>query len=403
MALKVVHMSAAEKLLRYGAHEFLDALGESHSFQTFGEGAGKGNRSLTCVRHGTLAQHGDTLRRLNMRGAGVYVMLNAGNGKARNASAVERVRAVFADLDGAPLEPVQRFELAPHVIVETSPGHWQCHWLAEGVPLEAFRDLQKAIAAKFDGDAKVCDLGRVVRLPGFLHRKAAPFESRIVQWHDGPRYTHAELVAAFKPGGGRRAKSTLPDTIPEGTRNSTLFALAGGFVQQGFSEQAINDRLQRMNAERCEPPLCAGEVDALVANACKAGSSGFASLPHKLLDHSQWKALPPQACMIVVGAFRRFNGSNNGNIALTWADFEGRPGFGKRDSFYKYRKAAQDAGFLRLVTRGSNSQQGRKPDLFAIPGKWLRQAHTPKREPGPIPPKGNPYVDKQGEGERGAK
>ena len=60
----------------------------------------------------------DNLKALAIRngnGAAVWVMINAGDGKGRRAENVTRVRAVFADLDGAPLQPVMACELEPHV------------------------------------------------------------------------------------------------------------------------------------------------------------------------------------------------------------------------------------------------------------------------------------------------
>jgi hypothetical protein len=48
------------------------------------------------------------------------------------------------------------------------------------LPLEDFRSCQQALAARFDGDPKVTDRPRVMRLPGFIHHKDKPFRSRIV-------------------------------------------------------------------------------------------------------------------------------------------------------------------------------------------------------------------------------
>ena len=67
----------------------------------------------------------DNLKALAIRngnGAAVWVMVNAGDGKGRRAENVTRVRAVFADLDGAPLQPVMACELEPHCVVESSEG-----------------------------------------------------------------------------------------------------------------------------------------------------------------------------------------------------------------------------------------------------------------------------------------
>ena len=51
--------------------------------------------------------------------------------------------------------------------------------LVSDVKLDEFTDLQQALIARFNGDPKVSDLPRVLRLPGFYHRKGDPFLVRI--------------------------------------------------------------------------------------------------------------------------------------------------------------------------------------------------------------------------------
>jgi hypothetical protein len=117
---------------------------------------------------------------LNRQGAGVFVTVNqtALSGK-RTADNILAVRAQFADLDGAPLGPVLASADPPDMVIETSPSKWHCYWLTD-CPLDRFAGIQKAIATKFNSDGKVCDLNRVMRLPGFYHQKGAPFMVRIV-------------------------------------------------------------------------------------------------------------------------------------------------------------------------------------------------------------------------------
>ncbi len=277
---------------------FLSLFSDRLTFQTFDDSPHK-SPALSRILQGTLREHAATLAGLNERGAGVFFTVNAGDGMGRKACNVQQVRALFADLDGSPLEPVQAATLPPHCIVESSPGRWHAYWLLSDCPLDRFKPLQQAIAERFDADRKVCDLPRVMRLPGFDHRKGEPFASRVVTLDaDRAPYRLAELVQAFDLHAAPvplpvRKRRTLPDAIPVGVRNSTLLSLAGGFVRKGHDAQAVNDRLQRINAERCQPPLCALEVDTIAARAVGYGSDGFVKLPHKLLDSPQWRALPP--------------------------------------------------------------------------------------------------------------
>jgi len=117
-----------------------------------------------------------------------------------------------------------------------------------------------------------------------------------------------------------------------------------------------------------------------VARAVGYGSAGFAALPHKLLDSREWRELPPTAHDVILLAFRRHDSTNNGNIELTWADFTGREGFRKKDTFYNARGAAVAAGILKRTQAHRNTQTGRKPDLFAIAPNWLREVSpVPKK------------------------
>ena len=167
----------------------LDPLGV-FTFQTFSDRKEDKKGSFdpnARVFHGTLAEHGQQLVELNQQGVGVFVMVNEGDGQVhdgyktrRTKANVVRVRALFVDLDGAPLEPV-REALEPDIIVESSPGKWHGYWLIDDVPLEDFERRQKQLAAKFNGDPSVHDLPRVMRVPGFFHHKHEPYMSRLVR------------------------------------------------------------------------------------------------------------------------------------------------------------------------------------------------------------------------------
>ena len=95
-----------------------------------------------------------------------------------------RVRAVFVDLDGAPLDPVLERLCEPHVIIESCKERWHAYWLSD-LQKDQFLSVQKTLDKTFDGDLAICDLPRVMRLPGFLHQKSKnsqpkePFVTRV--------------------------------------------------------------------------------------------------------------------------------------------------------------------------------------------------------------------------------
>ena len=129
--------------------------------------------------------------RLNDQGAGVFVTVNATDGKGRTAANIVRVRALFVDLDGAPLEPVMQWR-TPH-IVESPPHKFHPYWIVGDLALEKFESLQRALAARFNGD-HVHDLPRVLRLPGFIHRKGEPSLTRVIQANEHAPYKAADLA-----------------------------------------------------------------------------------------------------------------------------------------------------------------------------------------------------------------
>ncbi|MFT4195951.1 DNA-primase RepB domain-containing protein [Ottowia sp.] len=163
--------------------ELLDAAPNSFTFQFFPERPGSNVYARTL--HGSLDQHADTLIKANLSGAGICVMVNAGDQRGRKAENVHRVRAHYVDLDKCGIDPLFTAELPPHIVVESSPGKWHAYWLAAPeTPLDEFPAVQKALAKRFSGDPAVSDPSRVMRLPGFYHQKKEPFMTLMQQGKD---------------------------------------------------------------------------------------------------------------------------------------------------------------------------------------------------------------------------
>jgi putative DNA primase/helicase len=198
------------------ARRFLAALDPSpaakFAFQSFAERDGKaGGANLDRVRHGTLSEHAAELARLNDAGAGIFVTVNETDGKGRKAENATRVRAMFMDWDaGNPLELIATLRPVPHIVVESSPGKAHAYWRVSDCALDEFKPTQQALATRHGADKAVCDLPRVLRLPGFIHQKGDPFLARLVSSTDTPPYTLEEIKAGLLQVGQEGAKAQTP-------------------------------------------------------------------------------------------------------------------------------------------------------------------------------------------------
>ncbi len=172
---------------------FLVALGlERATFQTFADHDGA---PYPRIMHGPHRAVKNRLEALNRQGSGVFVMANAGDLQGRRAENVVRISAYFADLDGAPL--FDAYPLPPTAIVESSPARYHLYWRVTDAPLESFGHVQKHVAGLLGGDDKVHDLPRVMRLPGYLHAKAEPFQSRMLELDASAVYSHEAFLESF--------------------------------------------------------------------------------------------------------------------------------------------------------------------------------------------------------------
>ena len=207
----------------------IDAKARAFTFQTFKE---KGNKSPDVFARIIHASSLAALRQEHELGAGVYLTVNQTDGEGRAIDHIVRVRAVWEEddegYDGA-------FPLAPSMIIESSPGHFHRYWLvADTWPVDAqgradFAAVMERMVESYGSDKSAKDISRVLRVPGFLHRKADPFMVRIVE-ATGRRYSRADIIAAFP----RVEREQKPHKE---------------WKPQGAEDQRIRDALNSVNAD----------------------------------------------------------------------------------------------------------------------------------------------------------
>jgi len=188
------------------AEVFLEALAgkdAQFTFQTFDDvevwdeakqkAVKRMDKNLVRVLHGTFNEHKAKLAAINKRGGGVFVAINKTDLTGIKQENILKVRALFVDLDGSPIQPILDLpeDLQPHIIIESSPNRWHAYWLVNNCELTQFKQLQQALAAKFDGDKAVNNINRVMRLAGFSHNKAESFITRIVELQEHNLYPYS--------------------------------------------------------------------------------------------------------------------------------------------------------------------------------------------------------------------
>jgi len=259
--------------------------GNHHTFQTFNDKKNDKFKYLNRQLHGTLADVQSRLTKWNKLDIGVYVTINKTDRQGRKTENIIKVRSLFADLDGSPLNPILKAKPEPHMIIESSKGKYHAYWLVEDCPLDQFSIYQKAIAKKFSSDPKVCDLPRVMRLPGFYHCKDNPYPTKIKRHNHHSPYFLKEIrdgleleleqdektTVKSSSFSSKHHKKTSSDSytpnvrFANGRRNDDLFKVACAMKGRGESKDNIRAELLSIN-QKCNPPLTEKEVLDIVVN-----------------------------------------------------------------------------------------------------------------------------------------
>lgn len=180
---------------------------ENHfTFQTFDDR----KRGSIAPRqfHGLLEQYSEKLMEENHNGAGVFVAMNETNLKGRDFADMVAPRALWIEADG---QLPTGLPLLPSVTTETSDGRHHVIFAISNLRWDAFDRGMPILANRFGGDLNAIDRARVLRLPGFLHRKKDPHMVRIVdELTSGRSYSAEEFVDAFDIPGApvRRARES---------------------------------------------------------------------------------------------------------------------------------------------------------------------------------------------------
>jgi predicted P-loop ATPase len=278
------------------ASRFLSGLFDTDNitWQTFDDNKTRKNELLAKHLHGAPTQVAAHIQNLQRAGAGVFFMVNEGDGKGRGAENVTGVRCYFVDGDDAPLENGRRLPLSPTAVVQTSSNRYSWFYRIVDAPLDKknFKRTQEALAELFGSDPEVSDLPRVMRVPGTWHQKGAPFQSRCIFLGPANEYTEAEFQAALAAALGRQkpARPNLnnavmdgidppmerPIGIKEGERDVRITSWAGHCIATGMTyDQTLADCLAANQS--FDPPLDDDQVRKCVDSIWRKDSAAKAA------------------------------------------------------------------------------------------------------------------------------
>jgi len=143
------------------------------------------------------------LNEYNKKNRGIFFVVNYGGNEDKE---ITRINAQFVENDTLPIkeqyENLLSFPLEPSLIVKTKKS-LHAYWLIKGGDVTKFRRVQSKLAEHFSGDKTIVNESRVLRLPGFEHRKSEPVMVSCIKYNPELRYTQEQLLEHLPKGDGK--------------------------------------------------------------------------------------------------------------------------------------------------------------------------------------------------------
>ena len=153
------------------------------------------------IFYGSLQELQPQLKALNDDVFCIYVTVNETKaGTSRRKADIIRARAIWIEDDVPVDEPRDDFPIQPSMIVESSPGKYHYYWLTSTDNFTEWNSVMDTMVEVWGCDKNARDISRVLRLPGFKHRKdlSSDFTTELVSTL-GTVYSWDDILCAFPP------------------------------------------------------------------------------------------------------------------------------------------------------------------------------------------------------------
>ena len=155
------------------------------------------------IKAAKIGEYVPLLKDYNQKNRGIFFVVNSGGHEDKE---ITRINAQFVENDSIPLEKQYQnhraFPLEPSLIVKTKKS-LHAYWLIQDGDVAKFRSVQAKLANYFSGDKSIVNESRVLRLPGFDHRKGDPVRVTCIKYNPELRYTQEQLLNSLPRGDTR--------------------------------------------------------------------------------------------------------------------------------------------------------------------------------------------------------
>lgn len=201
----------------------------------------KNHSLITCGKPSDYSK--EKLKDLNDRGAGIYFTPNQFPTGKRSKDICAGINAWYTECDDLSIDEqwknLRACPLQPSFVVQSKKS-LHAYWLAKDATILNAEKILRGLVKHFQGDSSCAEISRVLRIPGFYHKKDRenPVLVGLVEEHPELRYTEEEMLKTF-PFEEEKPKPFIKQTFKTNDFWEMLGSLDNKSVLVRLSGQAI--------------------------------------------------------------------------------------------------------------------------------------------------------------------